>query len=56
MNFSTIGPFCRLRGGTIIGKSVKIGNFVEIKKSNIGDFSKINHLTYIGDTVMGKIL
>ena len=35
MNFSTIGPFCRLRGGTIIGKSVKIGNFVEIKKSKI---------------------
>ena len=53
-NFSTIGPFCRLRGGTIIGKSVKVGNFVEIKKSNIGDFSKINHLTYVGDTVMGK--
>ena len=53
-NYSTIGPFCRLRGGTIIGKSVKVGNFVEIKKSNIGDFSKINHLTYVGDTVMGK--
>ena len=49
-----VGPFCRLRGGTVLGKFVKIGNFVEIKNSKIGDFSKINHLAYIGDTKIGK--
>ncbi len=51
---TTIGPFARLRPGTKIGREVRIGNFVEVKKSNIGDFSKINHLAYVGDTDMGQ--
>ena len=50
---TVLGPFCRLRNGNKIGKNVKIGNFVEVKNSNIGDFSKLNHLTYIGDTQIG---
>ncbi|MBI2252975.1 MAG: bifunctional UDP-N-acetylglucosamine diphosphorylase/glucosamine-1-phosphate N-acetyltransferase GlmU [Armatimonadetes bacterium] len=51
---SKIGPFAFLRPQTIIGKEVKIGDFVEIKKSQIDDFSKIPHLSYIGDAVIGK--
>ena len=51
---SIIGPFARLRPETkLMGKN-KVGNFVEIKKSNIGEGSKISHLSYIGDTQMGK--
>ena len=50
----TIGPFARLRPGAMIDEGVKIGNFVEIKKSKIGARSKINHLAYVGDTKMGK--
>lgn len=49
-----IGPYAHLRPGTIIGKEAKIGNFVEIKKSKIGAGSKANHLSYIGDAVIGK--
>ena len=49
-----IGPYARLRPGTELGQGAKIGNFVEIKKSKIGEHSKINHLSYIGDTVMGS--
>ncbi len=44
-----IGPFARLRPGTELANSVKIGNYVEVKKSTIADGSKVNHLTYIGD-------
>ncbi len=51
---SKIGPFARIRGESIIGKESKIGNFVEIKKSNLDDNVKINHLSYIGDTEIGK--
>ena len=51
---SIIGPFARLRPDTKIGKGSKIGNFVEIKKSNIGPGSKINHLSYVGDTNIGN--
>jgi bifunctional UDP-N-acetylglucosamine pyrophosphorylase/glucosamine-1-phosphate N-acetyltransferase len=51
---ASIGPFARIRPGTIIGEEVKIGNFVEIKKSHIGAGSKINHLGYVGDTAMGQ--
>lgn len=51
---ASIGPFVHIRPKTQIGKNTKIGNFVEIKKSIIGDYSKISHLSYIGDTVMGK--
>ncbi len=49
---TTVGPFARLRPGTEVGEDVRIGNFVEIKKSQIGDRSKISHLGYVGDTIM----
>ncbi|MDC9724822.1 MAG: bifunctional UDP-N-acetylglucosamine diphosphorylase/glucosamine-1-phosphate N-acetyltransferase GlmU [Gammaproteobacteria bacterium] len=49
-----IGPFARLRPGTVLADSAKIGNFVETKNANIGEGSKVNHLSYIGDTDMGK--
>ena len=49
-----IGPFARMRPGTELADHVKVGNFVEIKKSQVASGSKVNHLTYIGDTVMGK--
>lgn len=49
-----IGPYARLRPGTCLADSVHIGNFVEVKKSTIASKSKVNHLSYIGDTVIGK--
>lgn len=49
-----IGPFARLRPGTVLANEAKIGNFVETKKATIGQGSKVNHLSYIGDTTMGK--
>jgi bifunctional UDP-N-acetylglucosamine pyrophosphorylase/glucosamine-1-phosphate N-acetyltransferase len=49
-----IGPFARVRPDTRLAEKVKIGNFVEIKKANISSGSKVNHLSYIGDTTMGK--
>ena len=49
-----IGPYARLRAGTLLKSNVKIGNFVETKKTNINDNSKVNHLSYIGDTFIGK--
>jgi len=48
-----IGPFARLRPGSVIGPSAHIGNFVEIKNSEIGKGSKVNHLSYVGDTTLG---
>ena len=51
---SIIGPFARIRGGTIIGEETKVGNFVEIKNSNISKKVKINHLSYVGDTEIGS--
>lgn len=48
-----IGPFARMRPGATLANNVKVGNFVEIKKSTVADGSKINHLTYIGDTEIG---
>ena len=54
LNNAVIGPFARLRTGTVIGPNSHIGNFVEIKKSNIKKNSKINHLTYLGDTSVGE--
>ncbi len=53
-NNVTIGPFARLRPDTVLEDNSKIGNFVEIKKSRIGKNSKVNHLSYIGDSVLGK--
>ncbi|MEK7309181.1 MAG: bifunctional UDP-N-acetylglucosamine diphosphorylase/glucosamine-1-phosphate N-acetyltransferase GlmU, partial [Nitrospirota bacterium] len=54
MNGSIIGPFAHLRLNSCIGRNVKIGNFVEIKKSVIGDGTKASHLSYIGDAIVGK--
>ncbi len=50
----SIGPFARLRPLTQLANKVKVGNFVEIKKSDIADGSKVNHLSYVGDTTMGS--
>ena len=49
-----IGPFARLRPGTTIGEDVRVGNFVEIKNTSVGDNTKISHLSYIGDTDVGR--
>jgi len=49
-----VGPFARLRPGATIDDNVHIGNFVEIKNSNVGEGSKINHLTYVGDSDVGS--
>jgi len=49
----SVGPFARLRPGTQLASEVKVGNFVEIKKSQIGKASKVNHLSYIGDATIG---
>ena len=49
-----IGPFARLRPGTKLAEQVKVGNFVEVKASEISERSKINHLSYVGDTVIGQ--
>lgn len=51
---STLGPYAHLRPNCSIGKKVKIGNFVEVKNSNVGDGSKSGHLAYIGDADVGK--
>lgn len=53
-NDAEIGPFARLRPETHLHAKAKVGNFVEIKKAEIGEGSKVNHLSYIGDTDMGK--
>ena len=50
----SVGPYARLRTGTILKSNSKIGNFVETKKSSINTNSKVNHLSYIGDTSIGK--
>ncbi len=49
----TLGPYVHIRPGTTIGENVKIGNFVEVKNSNVGEGSKLPHLQYIGDTDVG---
>ena len=49
-----VGPYARLRPGTVLEEGSKIGNFVEVKKSIIGKKSKVNHLSYIGDSELGK--
>ena len=49
-----IGPYARIRPGTVLKEGSKVGNFVEIKKSILGKKSKVNHLTYIGDASIGK--
>ncbi len=49
-----IGPFARLRPGTVLANNAKIGNFVETKKTIVGEGSKINHLSYVGDATLGR--
>lgn len=49
-----IGPFARIRPGTVLDEEAKIGNFVEVKKSRIGKHSKVNHLSYVGDSTLGQ--
>ena len=53
-NNVSIGPYARLRPGSILKTGSRVGNFVEVKKSTIGKGSKVNHLSYIGDTSIGK--
>lgn len=50
---ATVGPFARLRPGTDLGEGAKVGNFVEVKKSQLGEGAKVSHLTYIGDASIG---
>ena len=49
-----VGPYARIRPDTLLKEGSKIGNFVEVKKSNVGKKSKVSHLSYIGDTDIGK--
>ena len=49
-----VGPFSRIRPGSYLAKGSRVGNFVEIKKSKVGENSKINHLSYVGDASIGK--
>ena len=51
-----VGPYARIRPGTVLKDGSKVGNFVEIKKSIIGKKSKVSHLTYIGDSTIGKLV
>jgi len=53
-NNVAVGPFARLRPGVHIGSNSKIGNFVEIKESDIGSYSKVPHLSYVGDATVGR--
>ena len=53
-NNVSVGPYARLRPGTVLKSGSRIGNFVEVKKSTIGKGSKVNHLSYIGDTTIGN--
>ena len=53
-NNVSIGPYARLRPGTVLKSGSRVGNFVEVKKSTIGKNSKVNHLSYVGDSHLGK--
>jgi bifunctional UDP-N-acetylglucosamine pyrophosphorylase/glucosamine-1-phosphate N-acetyltransferase len=50
---ASIGPFARIRPGTVLAERTKVGNFVELKKANVGDGAKVNHLSYVGDASIG---
>jgi bifunctional UDP-N-acetylglucosamine pyrophosphorylase/glucosamine-1-phosphate N-acetyltransferase len=52
-NNSVVGPYARLRPGTVLGKDVRVGNFVEAKNAKFGDGAKANHLSYVGDASIG---
>tara|TARA_B100001248_G_scaffold51833_1_gene33725 strand:+ start:5 stop:616 length:612 start_codon:yes stop_codon:yes gene_type:complete len=51
-----IGPYARIRPNTVLKEGSKVGNFVEIKKSTLGNKSKVNHLSYVGDAQIGKLV
>lgn len=53
-NEASVGPFARLRPGTYVGEGARIGNFVEIKKSDIQSGAKVSHLSYVGDAEIGQ--
>jgi len=53
-NNVNVGPFSRVRPGSFLSKGSRVGNFVEVKKSKIGKNTKINHLSYVGDAIIGK--
>ena len=53
-NNVNLGPYARIRPGTILQNGSRVGNFVEIKKSKVGKNTKINHLSYVGDAIVGK--
>ncbi|MGN1319317.1 MAG: bifunctional UDP-N-acetylglucosamine diphosphorylase/glucosamine-1-phosphate N-acetyltransferase GlmU [Lachnospirales bacterium] len=53
-SFTTVGPFAYIRPNSVIGEHVRIGDFVEVKNSNIDDGTKVSHLTYVGDSDVGK--
>ena len=53
---AVIGPFARIRPGTQLGSNTKVGNFVETKKAIVGNGSKINHLSYVGDAALGEMV
>ncbi|RLA18594.1 MAG: UDP-N-acetylglucosamine diphosphorylase/glucosamine-1-phosphate N-acetyltransferase [Gammaproteobacteria bacterium] len=55
-NNSNVGPYARLRPGTVLAEGVRIGNFVETKKTTVGNGSKISHLSYIGDCEIGELV
>ena len=52
---ASIGPFARIRPGTRLGERTKVGNFVELKKAEVGDGAKVNHLSYVGDASVGAL-
>lgn len=51
---ATVGPFANLRPGTVLGEKTKVGNFVEVKNSEIGSGAKASHLSYLGDSIVGS--
>ena len=53
-NRTSVGPFAHLRGGTVLAPRAEIGNFVEVKKSFVGEHSKAKHLAYLGDAEVGR--
>ncbi len=51
---ASIGPFARIRPGTVLADRTKVGNFVELKKAKVGEGAKVNHLSYVGDATIGE--
>ena len=51
---AVVGPYARLRPGTVIGEQAKVGNFVEVKNTRVGKAAKANHLAYLGDADIGS--